>query len=45
MGKQFNAEGVCFAKEHYMVNLDSRIMEIRKLIADGKYFTINKARQ
>lgn len=45
MGKQFNAEGVCFAKEHYMVNLDSRIMEIRKLIADGKYFTINRARQ
>lgn len=45
MRKQFNAEGICFAKEHYMVNLDSRIMEIRKLVADGKYFTINKARQ
>ena len=45
MGKQFNAEGICFAKEHYMVNLDSRIMEIKKLIEDGKYFTINKARQ
>lgn len=45
MGKKFNAEGVCFVKEHYMVNLDSRIMEIKKLIADGKYFTINKARQ
>lgn len=45
MGKQFNVEGICFAKDHYMVNLDSRIMEIKKLIADGKYFTINKARQ
>ena len=45
MGKQFNAEGVCFAKEHYMVNLDSRIMEIKKLIIDRKYFTMNKARQ
>lgn len=45
MGKQFNAEGICFAKDHYMVKLDSRIMEIRKLIAEGKYFTINKARQ
>lgn len=45
MGKQFNAEGICFAEEHYMVNLDSRIKEIKKLIADGKYFTINKARQ
>lgn len=45
MGKQFNTEGICFAKEHYMVNLDKRIMKIRKLIADGKYFAINRARQ
>lgn len=45
MRKQFNAEGICFAADHYMVNLDSRIMEIKKLISDGKYFTINKARQ
>ena len=24
MRKHFNAEGICFAKEHYMVNLDIR---------------------
>lgn len=45
MRKRFNVEGICFAKEHYMVNLDSRITEIRELVEDGKYFTINKARQ
>ena len=45
MGKQFNAEGICFVKQHYMVNLDRRITEIKKLIDNEKYFTINKARQ
>lgn len=45
MGKQFNAEGICFSKQHYMVNLDNRIDQIRRLIDDGKYFTINRARQ
>ena len=28
-----------------MINLDSRVREIKKLVDAGKYFTINRARQ
>lgn len=45
MGKYFNVEGACNPKEHYMVNLDKRILEIEKLVAHKKYFTIQKGRQ
>ena len=43
--KSFTTEGVCIPSENYMVDLSSRMVEIRKLIDDGKYFTINRARQ
>lgn len=45
MSKIFNVTAVCIPEQHYMVNIDSRLAEIKKLIDDGKYFTINKARQ
>lgn len=45
MGKCFNVEGACNPNEHYMVNLDKRILEIEKLVAHKKYFTIQKGRQ
>ena len=31
--------------EHYMVNIDERLKEIKELVDSGKYFTIHKARQ
>lgn len=45
MPKYFNTEGPCYPSEHYMVNLDERIREIKKLIDNRKYFSINKGRQ
>ncbi|MFI3212527.1 MAG: AAA-like domain-containing protein [Eubacteriales bacterium] len=43
--KHFNTEGICFPEEHYMVDLQERCKEIKKLIDARKYFTITKARQ
>ena len=37
MAKYFNVTGVCRPSEHYMVNLDGRLAEIRKMI-DRKYY-------
>ena len=43
--RTFNVNGVCYPDEHYMVNLESRLVEIRALVDRGKYFVINKGRQ
>ncbi len=43
--KEFNTTTVCIPEKHYMVDLSERVREISKLIAAGKYFTINRARQ
>lgn len=45
MEKYFNTQGVCYPEEHYMVNLDERLQEIKKLIDRKKYFSINRGRQ
>ena len=45
MPKVFNVTAICIPEEHYMVNLDKRLREIKVLVDEGKYFTINKARQ
>lgn len=41
----FNVPGLCNPTHHYMVNLDSRLAEIRKYVDRGDYFVINRARQ
>ncbi|MCD8023592.1 MAG: AAA-like domain-containing protein, partial [Lachnospiraceae bacterium] len=45
MKKYFNVNRACDPKRHYMVNLDSRLQAIHKMVDIGEYFTINKARQ
>lgn len=45
MKKYFNIEGACNQNEHYMVNLEQRIQEIKKLVGQRKYFSINRGRQ
>ena len=45
MGRYFNTEGCCYPDEHYMVNLDSRLKEIKSMVDAGKYFIINRGRQ
>lgn len=43
--KVFNTTATCMPSKHYMVDLSSRVKEIKELVDDGKYFTINRARQ
>lgn len=45
MAKKFNTAAVCMPEIHYMVNLDERLKEIKNMIDEGMYFTINQARQ
>ena len=43
--KKFNTTAVCIPAKHYMVDLDTRVAEIKNMVDEGKYFTINRARQ
>lgn len=43
--RTFNTTGVCDPEKHYMVPLDQRLAEVKILVDEGKYFTINRARQ
>ncbi len=45
MDRVFNVNGTCYRQEHYMVNLDSRLKQIKELIDHEKYFVINRGRQ
>lgn len=45
MGRCFHTTGSCDPRLHYMVDIQERLTEIKKLVDDGKYFTINRARQ
>ena len=43
--KSFNTAGACSRDKNYMVNLDSRLNQIKAMVDLGQYFTINRARQ
>ena len=43
--KSFNTAGTCRPKEHYMVDITERLVIIRKMVAKGDYFCINRGRQ
>lgn len=45
MRKIFNVNGNCRPGLHYMVNLEKRLAETKKMVDRGDYFTINRARQ
>ncbi|MDE7187539.1 MAG: AAA-like domain-containing protein [Lachnospiraceae bacterium] len=45
MPKVFNTTAVCIPEEHYMIDLSERLGKTKALVAEGKYFTINRARQ
>ena len=45
MERYFNITGCCNPQEHYMVNLDSRLAQIKKMVDRGQYFCINRGRQ
>ncbi|MBQ6565861.1 MAG: AAA-like domain-containing protein [Treponema sp.] len=43
--RRFNTTGTCIAEKHYMVNIDERIRQIKKMVDRGDYFCINRGRQ
>lgn len=43
--KRFNTTGRCHPQEHYMVNINDRLEQIGRMVAEGDYFCINRARQ
>ena len=43
--KKFNVTGVCVTSKDYMVDISGKLKKIMKLVDDGSYFTINRARQ
>lgn len=45
MAKTFNITGLCLPEQHYMADTSDKIKQIIKLVENGKYFTINRARQ
>lgn len=45
MSKIFNITADCKPSLHYMVDISSRLEQIKKMIDAGQYFTINRARQ
>ena len=45
MRKEFNITGLCTPKKHYMVNLDHRLKQMKRMVDKGNYFVISRARQ
>ena len=45
MEKEFNFMGICIPDMHYMVDISVKLEAAIKLIAKGKYITINYPRQ
>ncbi|GHU48223.1 hypothetical protein FACS1894200_04890 [Spirochaetia bacterium] len=43
--KRFNVTGLCIPAKHYMVDTSEKIKQIKALVDEGFYFTINRARQ
>ena len=43
--KEFNVTGLCIPQKHYMVDVSDKVAQIRKLVDDARYFTIDRARQ
>ena len=43
--RAFNTAGTCRPNQHYMVDITERLEIIRKMVAKGDYFCINRGRQ
>ena len=43
--RRFNVTGLCVPEEDYMVYISGKVEQIRKLVDNRCYFTINRARQ
>lgn len=45
MNKRFNSAGICIPSMHYMVNIESKLQEIKMLVDRNDYFVISRPRQ
>ena len=45
MGKKFNVTWTCIPYKNYMVDISGKLKQIKKLIDEEAYFTINHGRQ
>jgi hypothetical protein len=45
MSKTFNVSANCNPNLHYMVDISSKLKQIKDMVDKGEYFTINRARQ
>lgn len=45
MTRSFNVNGLCYPAKHYMVDLQGRLEQVKRLVDNGDYFVINRARQ
>lgn len=45
MSKVFNVTGDCKPDIHYMVDITEKLKQIKAMVDEGQYFTINRARQ
>ena len=43
--KSINTTAVCIPADHYIVDLSERVREIREMIDEQKFFSINRGRQ
>ena len=43
--RKFNIAGNCVKTKHYMVDISNKLKKIKRMVDDGDYFTINRARQ
>ena len=43
--REFNVTGICVPKKHYMVDITSKLEQIKVMVDKDKYFTINRGRQ
>lgn len=43
--KRFNINGLCYPDKHYMVDIQSRLEEIKNLVGNGNYFMISGPHQ
>ena len=43
--RTFTTTGVCDPRKHYMVNLQTRLEQTKKLVDEAMFFTINRPRQ
>ena len=43
--REFNVTGICVPGKHYMADTSDKLEQTMKMVDQGKYFTINRARQ